>query len=232
MQLALLTEVRKNHQLTLPDDFNLDRYCYDFCSAMANLYSSAIGENVYEWHWTGTEEQSLLIRKTRIWKVFNCIYSYAEFGCLDELCFDGTQWNFDDDNILYAVEWVGSLLVMEQTTDIGFDLNIGKYLIHKFLARYKLDGNSLDKSDYVISNESHFLPLVHPTRLTLFEVALLAGVGNLRSIRNATYDKDSPLNVIKEGRNVSVEISEARRWLKNRRGFVPTPGIDYEAEIK
>jgi len=232
LQFGLLTEIGRKHVLTIPDDFDLDRYCYDFCVALTALSRSATGRGAVEWeeHWTGAPEQVIKIRRTPLWEVFNRIYQYAEFGCLDGLVFDGEQWNFNDDDILLIVEWIGALLTQEQTTDIGFNLDIGKCLVHKFIARYKLDGNSLERGPYTICRDllHVYLPLTHLTRLSLFEIALLSGVSNLRSIRNATYEKENPLKTIKEGTKITVEVFEARRWITNRRGFVPTPGINYD----
>lgn len=79
----------------------------------------------------------------------------------------------------------------------------------------------------LIAGSEYFFPLVHKTHFSLFEIALLAGMSTIRSVRNATYDKKDSLKTIKEGNKVFVELSEARRWLKERRGFVPTKGIQY-----
>lgn len=234
-QLALLSELTKRFPLTLPDNFNLDSYCYFFCGALSYLYASATGDNVYDWDWKGTDEQIMLIRKTPLWKVFNDIYQYAEYGNTEPLYCDGGQWGFSDDTILFAIEWSSAFYTLSETTDPGVDINICKMLIHKFLARFKLDGHSFEneKFDYAITKDcaNIYLPMMHPTGLNLFEISLLAGVSNLRTIRNATYDKTNPLKVIKEGHAVYVDINEARRWIQGRRGFVPTPGVNYADHV-
>ncbi|KWT98505.1 MULTISPECIES: hypothetical protein [unclassified Variovorax] len=57
------------------------------------------------------------------------------------------------------------------------------------------------------------------TKLGLDEVALLANM-NERSVRNATSaEGESRLALLDDG---LVAVEEARRWLKGRRGFVPT----------
>lgn len=234
-RLALMSDLPRKFALTLPDNFNLDRYCYFFCGALSELYKSATGENVYDWPWNGSDEQILLIRRTPLWAVFNDIYRYAEYGNTESLYFDGKQWSFNDDSILFAMEWISAINMLSETTAPDIDINIGKLLIHKFLARFKLDGHSFthDHVNYTITHDcAHiYLPMMHNTGLNIFEVGLLAGVSNLRTIRNATYDKNNPLQVIKEGHSVYVDINEARRWLSGRRGFVPTPGINYAEKV-
>lgn len=233
--LALMTEVPKQFELTLSEDFDLYRYSYEFCGAISDLYQSATGEDTYKWPWSGSDEQLLLIRKTPLWSVFNNLYQYAELGNTDPLYFDGMQWSFNDDMFLLALEWISSLGMKSATSDTGVDINIGKLLVHKFLARFKLDGHSFmhKNVNYVITGDcGHiYLPLMHSTGLNIFEMGLLAGVTNLRTIRNATYDKTSPLVVIKEGHSVYVDINEARRWLSSRRGFVPTKGVNYAEKV-
>jgi hypothetical protein len=61
--------------------------------------------------------------------------------------------------------------------------------------------------------------------LTLAEVALLANMDE-RSVRNAANPKlPNPLTTEPVGRRSLVRPEEARRWLANRKGFVPTNAI-------
>lgn len=62
--------------------------------------------------------------------------------------------------------------------------------------------------------------------LTLAEVALLADMDE-RSVRNAANPKlPNPLMTEQVGRRSLVRPEEARRWLANRKGFVPTKAIN------
>lgn len=62
--------------------------------------------------------------------------------------------------------------------------------------------------------------------LTLAEVALLANMDE-RSVRNAANPKlQNPLMTEQVGRRSLVRPEEARRWLTNRKGFVPTNAIN------
>ena len=62
--------------------------------------------------------------------------------------------------------------------------------------------------------------------LTLAEVALLADMDE-RSVRNAANRKlPNPLMTEPVGRRSLVRPEEARRWLANRKGFVPTNAIN------
>ena len=70
-------------------------------------------------------------------------------------------------------------------------------------------------------------PDTHIKHLTLVELALLAGMSNIRSVRNAQFSKTDPLSFMKDGAQVLITVDEARRWLQGRNGFVPTQGIVY-----
>lgn len=62
--------------------------------------------------------------------------------------------------------------------------------------------------------------------LTLAEVALLADMDE-RSVRNAANPKlPNPLVTEPVGRRSLVRPEEARRWLANRKGFVPTNAVN------
>lgn len=230
MSYALLSHVDSEFNLKFPEDFDLEVFCSDFCNELYDLYITAVG-NTCSHPVQHTKES---IRSTRIWSVLNRIYQYAELGNPEFLWLTNNEWQFDDDDFLYAVEWFNALKTLDETSG-GFSFKYrifhGIHMLHKFIARFKLDsnGNFAGYCDdhYPIAGSEFFFPLVHKTHFSLFEIALLAGMGTIRSVRNATYDKKDPLKVIKEGNKVFVEISEARRWLKERRGFVPTKGIQY-----
>lgn len=66
--------------------------------------------------------------------------------------------------------------------------------------------------------------------LTLAEVALLAEMDE-RSVRNAANPKlPNPLMTEQVGRRSLVRPEEARRWLANRKGFVPTKTVNGGSE--
>jgi hypothetical protein len=225
LNLAVMEEVGSHAVLALPNDFNLDKFCFEFCDELSVLYQSATLEKVKDWHWEDSELQIAVIRETPIWKVFNNIYQYAEFGNTTGLLYLDGQWMFNDDDILFAIEWIAALRTKQETAGLDVFLHYGMLLVHKFLARYKLDKNSLERGDYVISFHSldTYLPLIHPTHLSIFELGLLSGMTNLRSVRNAVYADKNALLVFKEGNRVLSTISDARDWLKGRRGFTPSP---------
>jgi hypothetical protein len=63
-------------------------------------------------------------------------------------------------------------------------------------------------------------------RLTLAEVALLANMEE-RSVRNAANPKlPDPLKTEQVGKRSLVSPEEARRWLANRKGFIPTQEME------
>lgn len=231
MSFALLSHVGSDFNLKFPEDFDLEVFCSDFCNELYDLYISAVGSTCSQ----PIQHSQETIRSTRIWKVLNRIYQYAELGNAEFFWLENNQLRFNDDDFLYAVEWFNALKTLDETnSSFNFKYRIfhGIHMLHKFLARFKLDGHGNFADDgininYVIAGSEFFFPLIHKTHFSLFEIALLAGMGTIRSVRNATYDKKDPLKVIKEGNKVFVEISEARRWLKERRGFVPTKGIQY-----
>ncbi|MFT5760416.1 MAG: hypothetical protein ACI9LM_005202, partial [Alteromonadaceae bacterium] len=115
-------------------------------------------------------------------------------------------------------------------------------VIIKYLARLKLDFD-LDYDDLdskaplepfkhgLVTIGSGWFPQVAIRNLSVLEVALLAGVSNIRSVRNAQYDKDNPLNFYKEGKKVLIKLEDARRWLTGRKGFVTSKSVTPSEEI-
>lgn len=62
------------------------------------------------------------------------------------------------------------------------------------------------------------------TTFTTRQLALLANMSE-GAVRNALADKsENGLKAIPGSKPVAVDLEEARRWLKGRRGFVPDPG--------
>lgn len=88
-------------------------------------------------------------------------------------------------------------------------------------ARVKLEGDAIDTAINEIGC-GDILPGYRDDLLTLFEVSVLANMSE-KSVRNATHKtKTDRLVTTKVGGSTYVTPEEAKLWLKDRRGFVPT----------
>ncbi|ELR64522.1 hypothetical protein C942_02335 [Photobacterium marinum] len=200
--------------------------CYLLLMDIERLVAWAFGEShgtsVHftpdrEEEWIGSEEQQVKLFASEFWKTMNPVYAYAERG---------EQGNMmHDDTLGYLVQVLPAVFgIREYNGEVDW---VCETLIYKALARLKLDtGRDLDEDEVeveLVTYCSGWLPLAHHKHLTLQEMAILAGAKNIRSIRNATYDKKNPLRVIKENRNVLVTVEEAKRWLAQKSKFIPSP---------
>ena len=174
--------------------------------------------------WLETPETIEFVRKSAMWLLLEPLWLYAEKG---ELVRPKDHLN---DVIGDLLKWVCAIEAISEYSGENVHTPILK-VITKFLARLKLDyqidlssGGDVkrypDLSDGLVGIS--WLPQVSDKNLTIIELALLAGVSNIRSVRNAQYDKDNPLVFIKTGKNVEIEIDVAKHWLAKRRGFVAT----------
>ncbi|WP_350979935.1 hypothetical protein, partial [Shewanella sp. AC34-MNA-CIBAN-0136] len=71
----------------------------------------------------------------------------------------------------------------------------------------------------LVTLSSGWFPQFSEDNFTLVELALLAGMKNIRTVRNAQYDKEEPLSFIKTGGQVLVTREHAVAWLAKRKGF-------------
>jgi hypothetical protein len=177
--------------------------------------------------WTGKEEEINLVEKSMVWAYIEPMWLYTEKGFLTPKL----QNLHIEDIIGDLVKWLSSVESISEYCGEITQIPIIKVLT-KYLARIKLDFD-IDFStckdvpyikglysgqDIYIS----WLPQVDAKYLTIVEMALLAGTSNIRSVRNAQYDKDNPLQFFKKGKKVLVKVEVARHWLNQRRGFVTT----------
>lgn len=178
--------------------------------------------------WSGTSEERELVEQSICWHYLHPLWLYAEQGEMTRLP-DGIHL---DDAIGDLVKWLCAIQPINEYSGDNTYTPILK-VITKFFARLKIDfGMDLEEGGDVpiydsleygcIPVMSGWLPQVDCKYLSIVEISLLAGVSNIRSIRNAQYDKESPLHFFKEGKKVLVEATTARTWLIQRRGFIAT----------
>ncbi|WP_445776548.1 hypothetical protein [Shewanella sp.] len=178
--------------------------------------------------WTGSENEQNLVSNSILWKYLEPIWQYAENGDVTKINIIGLDDAYGD-----LIKWLSASATLFEYSGEDGHVPVLKVMT-KFLARLKLDfdidlesgANTpeflLQLQDGFVPVSSNWLPQVNNKNLTLTEIGLLAGVSNIRTIRNAQYDKDKPLLYIKSGKTVLVEPEVARSWLKQRRGFVPS----------
>ncbi len=179
--------------------------------------------------WTGTPREKELVTNSLPWSYLQPIWQYAELGKIESIFDIDFEDEFDN-----LIKWVSAVApICNYHGEDGY-VAILKVMI-KFFARLKLDygvdfndetglSQQLGQSNYVFTgtNSINSLPQVDHKNLTVIEMALLSGVSNIRTIRNAQYDKDKPLQFFKKGKTVLVKPEVARVWLNLRREFVPS----------
>lgn len=204
----------------------LHAYCYESLHMLNILSNSAtgsggvfLGDQQSNDTWEPNQENLTLLESTPLWESLLSAYNYAELGL-------PLQMDEGDIHILLTdlAQWFCATFAYREFN--GYPTWAGEKVIYKFIARLKLD-YQWDVIDKFIAIESNWYPLTHGTHLTILDVALLAGMESIRSVRNATYDKQDSLEILKDGRNVLVTVQDARRWLQGRKGFVPTLGMNY-----
>ncbi len=205
------------------EDEELYAYCYRTMKALNLLNLSAYGaDDVDVWtdfpEWSGSPDHVAYVEQSVIWECLKSAHSYANGGPMN---FNEGQ---TEDLLVQLAQWLCATFAYREFNGNG--CWGGETTIYKFIARLKLDFE-WNVADKFVSIESGWYPHAHAEHLNIFEMTLLAGMDNIRSVRNATYDKENPLKTIKEGRNVLVTIPEARRWLQGKKGFIPTVGRDY-----
>lgn len=242
MQVGLT--INKNESLLPVTEEQLRHSVYEILSVLAILSDSAHGHGEADTScgvidFINEPEQVRLLENSLIWKYIVPMYQFAELGepldvveyHLSDMLGDLSKWITATDPIL-AYDGTPS------------DQSVVK-IIYKFLARLKLnyhwDLQGKDSSEHRTDLFDHsgivnygldplssgFFIETHARHLTLVELTLLAGMGNIRSVRNAQFSKTDSLAFIKEGVQVLITVEDARRWLKGRKGFVPTKGIQY-----
>lgn len=199
------------------------RILNDSCYGLCDCFTS--GGAV---EWSASLEEKELVEKSVPWSYLLPMWLYAEKGELTPLAY-GVHL---DDAIGDLVKWLCAIGPISEYSGEDSCTPILK-VITKFFARLKLDfdldlneGKKINElpsiEDGCITINSGWLPQIDNKYLTVVEVALLAGISNIRTVRNAQYDKENPLHFFKEGRKVLVKNEAAKKWLLLRRGYIPT----------
>jgi hypothetical protein len=176
--------------------------------------------------WDKTPEEINFVEQSAIWSYLTSMWAFAEGGELVRFS------EHLDDAVGDLIKWLSAVEPISDYSGGNAHTPILKIII-KFFARIKLEfgidlseggdvGLFPELSSGCIAINAGWLPQVGDKHLTIVEMALLAGVSNIRTVRNAQYDKENPLKFLKEGKKVQVETDIARAWLVKRRGYVAT----------
>lgn len=230
--------------VTLPTNINLEmdvslsqlkEAVYGILASVGYLHDNALGV-VTQWQsdsyegWTGSNEQLHFVEGSQLWQDLEPLWLYAVKGTYKPL-------HRPAEDILGELAYT-LLAVSPMMTLHGYEQNhavtVTKVVVN-YLALIKLnygidfeelgythDGAGSHFNDGSVIVSSNWFPQVHHKHLTVTELALLARISNTRAIRNAQYDSRNPLTFIKEGTSVLIEVSEARRWFKQRRSPQPS----------
>lgn len=235
--------IKKNANLQPVTEEQLRHSVYEMLSVLEILYNSAHGRGEADTSggvidFLGEPEQIKLLDNSMMWEYLHPMYLFAELGePLDVIDYHLSNMLGD------LAKWISATNPILEYD--GTPLNQAAIkVIYKFIARLKInyrwnfdgDYSPEDRPDPLPHSEAmdgietlsaNWYPDTHRQHLTLVELALLAGMSNIRSVRNAQFSKSDPLSFIKDGAQVLITVEEARRWLQGRNGFVPTKGIEY-----
>jgi hypothetical protein len=181
--------------------------------------------------WSGSPENHLVVENSAIWPEMYSIWAYAEQGLYSN--------PFTDPDAYFAdlSMWISAVLGVNAYEGEFIGAAIIKVII-KFWARLKLDFDlDLDSNEIntpfgdVMAVRANWFPQIAMKNLTVLEIALLSGVSNIRSVRNAQYDKGNPLNFFKDGKQVLITVADARVWLSDRKGFIASTQINLNTGV-
>lgn len=241
--------INKNASLLPVTEDQLQHSVYEMLSVLVILCDSAHGHGEADTSggvidFLGEPEQIKLLENSLMWKYLHPMYLFAELG--EPL--DVIEYHLSD-MLGDLAKWITAANPILEYDETSLNQAAIK-VIYKFIARLKLNyrwdfegtygpednpdplphsnaKNGINPLCFGPSLSNGWYPDTHRRHLTLVELALLAGMSNIRSVRNAQFSKSDPLSFIKEGAQVLITVEEARRWLQGRNGFVPTKGIEH-----
>lgn len=235
--------INKNASLQPVTEEQLRHSVYEMLSVLEILCNSAHGRGEADTScgvidFLGEPAQIKLLENSLMWKYLHPMYLFAELGePLDVIRYHLSDMLGD------LAKWISAANPILEYDGTPLNQAVSK-VIYKFIARLKLnyrwdfDGDyspednpdplpHSDAKNGLVPISANWYPDTHKRHLTLVELTLLAGMSNIRSVRNAQFSKTDQLSFIKEGAQVLITVEEARRWLQGRNGFVPTKGIEY-----
>ncbi|MDN3717777.1 hypothetical protein [Vibrio breoganii] len=201
--------------------------CFKLFGAVELAYRNTFGPHLFGKEasfietWGYEDNYREMLEATPIYKTLIEMYQYGQLGNL------AFQNAINDEKII-------DMIPMLHMTDLMYEELVSRespsYLVltvlHKYLARLKLD-LAIDLSDEW-SATSDFFPLCHHKHFNLYEMALLANVKSVNSIRNSVYAKEDKLTTIQEDGKHLVERDVALAWLAKRKHFVKSFSVEHE----
>ncbi|GAM70760.1 hypothetical protein JCM19236_2704 [Vibrio sp. JCM 19236] len=160
----------------------------------------------------GKEE---MLKEVPIYRVFDALYQYGQLG---NAAFKDKINEADMFDLLPLLHM--SSFIYEELYSAESNSYLILTMLHKYLARLKLDTEQY--LDDLGGPGSGWLPFSHPEHFNLYEIALLANVKSINSIRNSTYAKEDRLETFKEDGRALVTREVARDWLSRRKHFIKT----------
>jgi hypothetical protein len=204
-------ELRLNANLAPTTEIELKGAAYSLIAALDHLFCSSVGKEASMCNyidWENTLKQNQMVEGSALWDCIYPMWEYAENG--------GEVPNIYDDLLGDLAKWLSAVNGYCEYHGDYFNHHIIKVIL-KCLAKLKLI-NKLDPNELVTLSSGWF-PQFSEDNFTLVELALLAGMKNIRTVRNAQYDKEEPLSFIKKGGQVLVTREHAVAWLAKRKGF-------------
>ncbi|MBT1445068.1 hypothetical protein KJI95_11110 [Shewanella sp. JM162201] len=215
-------------KLTPVTSAELTEYCYYLLHVLNDLASLATKGKYFEMSrdWTGTDEEIQFVHNSYAWELLVRIWDYAENGIsahnfMPAAITDDFEHFFKLTSACEGVLYHDGSFSHESTEIMITPIKLAL----KYFARLKLDTEW--DLDHEVGPCLSLYPSVHETHLTSVEYALLAGLSHIGAVRNETCKKENPLLTEKNGNNIIITIEESRKKLKNKRKFVPTPGVNY-----
>jgi len=197
------TKVSMQEQLAL--------FVRGFASSVDRVLNSSLSDDM---------DDSERVKKTTLWQVADAFYEYGINGIPCEGLGAGEviDGQFADVELfLNHIEQLDAYLSEDSVVLPHF----AKKAAQAAVARHVLEGGQR----YALSIEDEI------GYLGLAEIALLAKMDE-KSVRNAANSKNNdPLKTETIGKRSMVSVTEARRWLAGRKGYVPTRATNSQDEL-
>ncbi|CAM3158562.1 hypothetical protein [Vibrio rarus] len=214
------------------DHKTYQKACFTLIGAVELASSETFGKAIQEMEhnafvetWDYVENPEEMLESVPIYKLFDAMYQYGQLGNI------AFQRTLSDDDLLRMLPILHmNDFIYEQLFSAESPSYLVLTMLHKYLARLKLDlGINLDEDWDTVSV---FFPFAHAEDFNLYEIALLANVKNVNSIRNAAYSQEDRLQTFKEDGKQLVTRFDAIEWLTKRKHFVESFSLEIEGGTK
>ena len=197
----------------------LKEFLFHFAGSIERVYGQHLGGGILGFPNKHVRDVSIAeakVESTMLWKAVNDMYDFGISGIMVKGRNLGSGELLDSD-FSDAEMFLRGLTSLEQylAEDETNIPRLSILAVRTAVARHVLQGG--DRHTGFGEEDT-----AEPGLISISEIALLADMDE-RSVRNAANPKlPNPLVTVVQGKRTYVETGEAKRWLAERKGFVPT----------